>query len=168
MACSLIVAMDKSRGIGKNSGIPWHISEDMKFFREKTTGGKKDTENIVVMGSKTFMSIGKPLKNRTNLVMSRNRKYGDENSKVMMIHSLLNYHDFVQTKEHGEIFIIGGADIYNIFLPLAEKIYITTIDKEYDCDVFFPKLDDNWKKESTERSIIKDDILINWETWVRV
>ena len=142
MIISLIVAMDKNNLIGKNNKIPWHIPGELKRFRAITMG------KPIIMGRKTFESIGKPLDGRENVVLTNNKSYKQTGVKIYnniseVISDFTNY---------DEIFIIGGSEIYALVLPLAHKLYVTKIDKIYDGDTWFPKIHYNeWKiQESTQ------------------
>ena len=172
---NFIVACDNKGGIGKNNKLPWHISEDLKYFKKLTN------KNTVIMGSKTYFSIPKnhrPLSNRLNLVLTNNKdllknNHNDSNLKFFNFNNNYNIYDIENydqiyklnkisllvrnTKEfmNSQIFIIGGEQIYNIFFNLLKNdfhkelqfnnIYLTYIEKNYNCDTFFPKLIQNFK-----------------------
>ena len=140
MIISLIVAMDKNNLIGKNNKIPWHIPGELKRFRAITMG------KPIIMGRKTFESIGKPLDGRENVVLTNNKSYKQDGVKTYNnISEVIS--DFTN---HDEIFVIGGSEIYALLLPLAHKLYITKIDKIYDGDTWFPKIHYNeWKIEES-------------------
>jgi len=142
MIISLIVAMDKNNLIGKNNKIPWHIPGELKRFRAITMG------KPIIMGRKTFESIGKPLDGRENVVLTNNKSY-----KQAGVKSYNNISEVISDfTNYDEIFIIGGSEIYALVLPLAHKLYVTKIDKIYDGDTWFPKIHyDEWKiQESTQ------------------
>ena len=134
--------MDKNNLIGKNNKIPWHIPGELKRFRAITMG------KPIIMGRKTFESIGKPLDGRENVVLTNNKSYKQAGVK--------SYHNISEVisdfTNYDEIFIIGGSEIYALVLPLAHKLYVTKIDKIYDGDTWFPKIHYNeWKiQESTQ------------------
>lgn len=128
---SIIVAIGKNRELGKNNKLLWHIPADMKRFKEKTRG------HAVIMGRKTFESIGKPLANRTNIVITRNRLLHREG--VIVAYSLEEAINIARKHEKEEIFIIGGAQIYSQAISLADKLYLTIVKGKYDADVFFPE-----------------------------
>lgn len=140
MIISAIVAVDKHNAIGRDNNLPWHLPEDLKFFK-RTTMGKP-----VVMGRKTFESLGKPLPNRLNIVLSR-----QEN--ITLPEHVLHYQDidtairYLKEQGHDEIFIIGGGKIFTETLPIIEQLYITEVDTVVaDADVFFPHIDHSqWK-----------------------
>ncbi|MBK9294303.1 MAG: dihydrofolate reductase [Oligoflexia bacterium] len=132
MIISLIVAMAKNRVIGIDNKLPWHLSEDLKRFRKITTG------HPVVMGRKTFESIGRLLPNRENIIVTRNTDYRVLGATI--VNSLEEVLEkFKNTPE--EVFILGGGEIFKVALPLANKIYLTLIDKEIAGDAYFPEFD---------------------------
>lgn len=128
---NLIVAVDENWGIGKNNDLLISIPEDMKFFRT-TTNGK-----TIIMGRKTLESFpnGNPLKNRENIVLSKN----NINKDVLVFHTIEDILSYVKNKE--DVFVIGGGSIYKQFLPYCNKAYITKISKNFGADIFFPNLD---------------------------
>ena len=136
MRISLIVAMDKNNLIGSSNQIPWHIPGELKRFRNITMG------KPIVMGRKTHESIGKPLDGRVNIVLTKN-----ENLRFDGVKCFSKLEDILSNlKNEKEVFIIGGSQIYEITLPLANRLYITIIDKEYSGDTWFPKIDfSEWK-----------------------
>ena len=128
---SIIVAMDRKNLIGKDGKMPWHIPEELEYFKKITMGYK------IIMGRKTFESIGKVLPGRENIILTRNSDFHHDNVKVFNeLNDLLEYLD-----NQEEVFIIGGAEIYKLFLPYATKLYITRIECEYEGDTYFPKID---------------------------
>lgn len=137
MEISLIAAVGKNGVIGKNNSLPWNLPADMKHFRELTLG------KVVIMGRKTFESIGNPLPKRINIVLTKKKDYNAEGCNVFnSVNEAL-----AEAKSHGEIMIIGGAEIYTLFLPLVNKMYLTLIDAEIDGDSYFPKYNKNeWKE----------------------
>ncbi|OGE27350.1 hypothetical protein A2867_00555 [Candidatus Daviesbacteria bacterium RIFCSPHIGHO2_01_FULL_40_11] len=129
---SIIVAVAGSkRVIGKKGGMPWHIPEELKRFREITMG------HPIIMGRKTHESIGKVLSGRTNIVITRESNYASES--IIVVHSLEEaLREVVGKAGDKEVFIIGGGEIYKQALPLADKLYLTVIDTEIEGDTFFP------------------------------
>ncbi len=128
---SIIAAMDQKRGIGKNNTLPWHIPEDLKRFKDITLG------HPVIMGRKTYNSIGKPLPKRTNIIVSSNQH--------LIEPGCLTAHSLSQAIEQGrnspgsdEIFIIGGGQIFTQGLPFVNKLYLTIVQGDFNADVFFP------------------------------
>lgn len=127
-----IAAVDRKGAIGKGGKLPWHYSADMKFFRETTTG------HAVVMGRKTWVTIGKPLKNRLNIVLSRDPNIEPQESLIVLsdIESVLSFNKSLTT----DLFVIGGAQIYEAFLPHIEKWIITEVPLTVQgADAFMPE-----------------------------
>ena len=133
-----ILNCDKKFGIGKKNGLLFNLPLDMKFFRETTKG------HVVAMGENTLLSFpnSKPLKNRTNIVLSKDLDHNYED--VINIHS---FEEFIKTiKKYGEeetVFIIGGASIYAQTLPYVDEVYLTKVNADGGAEVFFPNLDEN-------------------------
>jgi dihydrofolate reductase len=139
---SAIVAMTENRVIGFQNRLPWHLPADLKYFKTVTTG------HPIIMGRKTFESIGKPLPNRTNIILTRDPHY---QMNGCVIAPSVDTAIAAAAKESQEIFIIGGAEIYRQFLPRVERLYITLVHEEFDGDTFFPMLDNNeWKEVKHE------------------
>ncbi|MGG0187742.1 dihydrofolate reductase [Bacillus rhizoplanae] len=142
---SLLVAMDKNRLIGKDNQLPWHLPADLAYFKKVTMG------HPIIMGRKTFESIGRPLPGRTNIILTRNKNYEMEGCEV--IHSI----DDVQKMDeqmNEEIFVIGGAEIFKEVLPFADRLYITKIEEVFEGDTFFPEINyDEWKEISVEQGV---------------
>ena len=127
-----IVAVDRKNAIGKGGKLPWHYSADMKFFRETTTG------HAVVMGRKTWLTIGKPLKNRLNIVLSRDSNIEPQESLLVLtdVDSVISFNNSLTT----DLFVIGGAQIYEAFLPHIEKWIVTEVPLTVSgADAFMPK-----------------------------
>jgi dihydrofolate reductase len=137
---SLIVATGENWVIGLNNQMPWHLPADLAYFKKTTTG------HAVVMGRKTFESIGRPLPNRTNIILTRDQGFQAEGCQV--IHSL---ETALQYSQQEDLFIIGGAQVYEQFLPHASRVYLTFIDQSFTGDTFFPELNDQWLLVSTEK-----------------
>lgn len=146
---SIIVAKAKNNIIGKDNKIIWHLPEDLKHFKNITTG------HTIIMGRKTFESLGRVLPNRKHIIFSNNPSFNVNEQNVKVVHSLLEIQDLIEGKE--EAFVIGGAMIYNFLMPYVKKMYVTEIDKEFEGDTFFPKIDDNMWKETSREKGIKDD-----------
>ncbi len=143
---NIIVAVDKNWAIGKNNKMMWSIPADMKFFREKTTG------HVVVMGRKTLESFpnGLPLKQRTNLILSRDRSYKVKGALVL--HTMEELLEHLKEYDSSDIFIIGGESIYRQVLHYCDTAYVTRIDHAYDADTYFPNLDELLEWTMTEVS----------------
>lgn len=148
MRLSLVVAVAKNGVIGRGGGLAWKISEDLKRFKEITTG------HPIIMGRKTFDSIGKPLPNRINIVVSRTM---NEREGVIVARTV---EQAIKAASDGgrelgvdEIFVIGGADLYEKTLPLADRLYLTEVDAAVEGDVRFPRFDPAaWRRRSTGRA----------------
>ncbi len=152
MRVSLIVAMSQNRVIGKDNAIPWRISADMKHFK-KTTMGK-----VIVMGRKTFESLGKPLPGRFNIVLSRDESYGPDGVEVFRDFADVVASDFSAHPEvkDDEVMVIGGAEIYRLALPCATRIYLTEVHGTVEGDTYFPDWDrDSWREVS--RTLVPRD-----------
>ena len=129
---SLIAAVGRNNELGKGNTLLWKLPADMKHFKDITSA------HAVIMGRKTFESIGKPLPNRRNIIITRDVKYKKDGIEVA--HSLAEALDMFPDKKE-EMFIIGGAEIYNQFMPIADKLYITHIDGgDSSADAYFPEI----------------------------
>ena len=150
MQVTAIVACSKNRAIGRDNQIPWYLPADLRFFKEKTSG------HHILMGRKTYESIGRPLPRRTNIIITRQADYKAEGCVVLS--SLLEGVEYAKKHGESELFIIGGGEIYRQALPVCSKIYYTEVDTEIvDANVFFPKLEaSNWKL-SLEKPHEKDE-----------
>jgi len=126
---TIIVAIDAQRGIGINNALPWHLPQDLAHFKRATTG------HPIIMGRKTFDSIGRPLPNRRNIVISRNPEWLRDGVEVVGSVAAA-----VQLAGDAEAFIIGGAQIFAETLPLAERLIVTEIGKRFGCDAHFPQI----------------------------
>ena len=147
MKISLIVAMASNRVIGLNNQMPWHLSADLKKFKKITMGSP------VLMGRKTYESIGKVLPGRTNIILSRNPEYRQ--------HGCLVFNDLESALKNAcesaeEIFVIGGSDLYEAVLPVADAIYLTIINREFQGDAIFPDIDFNVWSEVAREDIEND------------
>jgi len=127
---TIIAACSRNRAIGKDNSLIWHLSDDLKRFKEITTG------KVVVMGRKTYESIGRPLPKRTNVVITRDRSFKADGCVVY--NSLEEF-----TPIFRDYVVIGGSEIYNQFIKIADLIELTLIDKDFDGDAFFPVVDDS-------------------------
>lgn len=127
---SIIVAMGKNRVIGKNGKLPWHIPEDLKHFKKVTFG------HAVIMGRKTFESIGRPLPGRRNIIVTRNASFRP--AGVTVAHSV---DEALSVAGAENAFIIGGAELYQQSLDRADRLYLTLVEGEFDGDTFFPSFD---------------------------
>lgn len=151
---TLISACSKNRVIGLENKMPWHLPVDLKRFKKLTSGG------VILMGRKTFESIGsKPLPNRTNVVLTRDKTFRSE--------GILVYNNIEEVLPlFHDIIIVGGAEIYKQYIKLADVIELTLIDKEYEGDTFFPEIDDSFYEEKRE-SFENDEFEYHFITYKR-
>lgn len=155
---SLVVAMDKNRGIGVNGDLLTYIPGDLPRFKKLTTG------HTVIMGRKTFDSLPKgPLPNRENIVITRNRDLKIEGVKV--VYSLK---EAIEASDNGkEIFIIGGGQIYNEAINNCDKLYITHIDKEFKADTFFPEIPNVFKENQREDHFDDPELRFSYVNYIK-
>ncbi|HIF88549.1 MAG TPA: type 3 dihydrofolate reductase [Candidatus Thioglobus sp.] len=141
MRLSIIVAMDDNHLIGKDNGLPWHLPADLAFFKKVTTG------HSIVMGRKTYDSIGRPLPNRRNLVITRNTDVNIDGCEVFnSIDSALS-----SAKDEDEVLVIGGANLCKQVLSQVERLYITHIEGVFEGDTYFPDYNEgDWQEISCE------------------
>ena len=144
MLLSLIVALSRNGVIGVGNQLPWHLPEDLKYFKSETLG------KPIIMGRKTFESIGKPLPGRTNIVITRDPQWCAPG--VNVVHGLNEALEIAATvcTESGveEVMVIGGEQIYRLALPSADRLYLTEVDVEIKGDAFFPDINTSeWEKE---------------------
>ncbi len=147
MKIVLIAAFAQNRVVGINNALPWHLPEDLKYFKRTTTG------KAIIMGRKTYDSIGRPLPNRTNIVISRNSELSIEGVKVVdslqAAIDLAKEVNFINGVE--EVMVIGGASIYEEALPQADRLYITHVHAEVAGDAYFPEVDfSQWQEVSRD------------------
>lgn len=162
---ALIVAMDKNGIIGKDGKLPWHFPKDLQWFKEQTMG------NPILMGRKTYDSIGRPLPGRSNMVLSRNSKLKvpkevlvfDDPDKALEVASQMCF------AEHHKLFVIGGAEVFRIFLPKATLLYLSRIDASFDGDTRFPELDfGQWQLIQSQVSQTPEGIRIEFQIYERI
>lgn len=139
---SLIVAHDENRVIGFNNKMPWHLPGDLQYFKEQTMG------KPIIMGRKTFESIGRPLPGRRNIVITRNSDYTADGIEV--VNSLEAALSLVE--DVPEVMIIGGEQIFRLALPLSDRLYITQIANTFEGDTYFPEYD-GWTQVSSRDSV---------------
>lgn len=139
---SFLLAMDKNRVIGKNNDLPWRLPADLAYFKKTTMG------HPVVMGRKTHESIGKALPGRKNVVMTQDSGYMAEGCEI--VHSVDKAISLFPPDK--EVFVIGGAQLFEAFFPFADRLYVTYIDEAFKGDTFFPEIDETeWKKVSSKK-----------------
>lgn len=159
---SILVAIAENGAIGKDNKLLWHLPNDMRFFKNLTWG------SVVVMGRKTFESIGKPLPGRVNIVITSNGDWSiDGVQKATSIDEALKLAKETNCKE---VFVIGGGEIYKQTIPLAKKMYITRVHHAFDADVYFPQYDGaEWKMTDKLDFFIDEKHQYNYsfETWIK-
>ena len=159
---SIIVAISENNVIGKDNKLLWHLPEDLKRFKELTTG------HTIIMGRKTFESLGGILPNRKHIVITRDTNYKVDNNNVEIMNDIQEIDKYINDNE--ENFVIGGAIIYSQLIKKAQKMYITKIYKKFEGDAYFPKIDENeWKIIETKKGIKDEKNPFDYEyiTYVR-
>lgn len=146
---SLMVAHDPNRVIGKDNQLPWHIPEDLAYFKKHTIG------KGIVMGRNTYESIGRPLPKRRNIVVTRNPEYRADGIDV--VHNLDEAIRLAK-EQHEEVMVIGGEQIFRTILPHADRLYITLIKQEFDGDTFFPEYGAEWTAVAESEEQFSGDI----------
>jgi dihydrofolate reductase len=137
----LIAATSQNNALGKDNKIIWHLPDDFKRFKELTSG------HYIIMGRKTFESFPKPLPNRTHVVITRQKNYNPEG--CIVVNSIEAAFEICPKNE--DVFLIGGAEIYNLGLPFTDKIELTYINETFEADAFFPEIDfSEWKLTNEE------------------
>ncbi len=152
MTISLIVAASENNVIGKNNTLPWHLPEDMKFFKDTTMG------HCVIMGRKNFDSIPdrfRPLSGRTNIIVTRQKDFHADG--IVIAYSIEEALKVAEKNNDQECFIIGGGEIFKQSMNLCDKIYLTRIHKYIEGDIFFPEIDMNEWKETLRRDMKADE-----------
>jgi dihydrofolate reductase len=147
MNLALICAMAENRTIGRNNRLPWKLPEDLKYFKRTTMG------NSIIMGRKTWESIGRPLPGRTNIVISRDSNYEAEKAKVVnsLGAAITLAENLAAIDGSKEAFIIGGAGLYKEALPLADRFHLTRVHAQVEGDTFLAEFnEDEWKEVSTK------------------
>ncbi len=139
MKISMIVACDRNRGIGKNNELPWRLPADLKHFKQTTYG------HHMLMGRKTFDSIGKPLPGRTSIVLTRNRDRSFPEG-VLAVESLEEGIALAQQAGEEELFIVGGGELYRLAMEKTETIYLTEVETDAQADTFFPQMGQEWEE----------------------
>lgn len=143
---SIIVAMAKNYVIGKDNQLIWHLPEDLKRFKKLTTG------HTIIMGRKTFESLGRILPNRKHVILCHDMAMKIENENIEILEDISMLEKYIQSEE--EHFVIGGATIYRLLMPYANKLYITKIEEEFEGDVYFPEIkEEEWQEVEREEGI---------------
>ena len=143
---SIIVAIANENVIGKDNKLIWHLPEDLKRFKEITSGHK------IIMGRKTFESLGRILPNRKHIILCNDMDMNIDNENVEVLDDISKLDKYINSEE--ECFVIGGATIYKLLMPYANKMYITKINESFEGDVWFPEIKEEiWKEISREKGV---------------
>lgn len=143
MTVSFLLAMGLNREIGKDNKLPWRLPADLAYVKQLTMG------HTLLMGRKTYESIGKPLPGRNNVIMTRDANYRPEG--CMVVHTV---EEALAAYGDEELFVFGGAEIYRLFMPYADKLYITRIAQSFAADTYFPELDGReWELVSSRQGV---------------
>ncbi|OGA13429.1 MAG: hypothetical protein A3G25_19095 [Betaproteobacteria bacterium RIFCSPLOWO2_12_FULL_63_13] len=154
MTVTIIAALSRNRVIGRANRLPWHISDDLKRFKKLTLG------HAVIMGRRTYESIGRPLPGRDNIVVTRSPDFSAPGCRV--VHSFEAA--LAEVSGAGEVFVIGGAQIYASALPLADRLQLTEVDAEIDGDAYFPDFDCRpWREVSRESRSSQDPLAPSYD-----
>ena len=159
---SIIVAKASNNVIGKNNSLIWHLPEDLKRFKELTTG------HTIIMGRRTFESLGRVLPNRKHVILCNDMQMEVEDDRIEILEDISMLDKYINSDE--ENFVIGGATIYRLLMPYANKMYITEIDQEFDGDVSFPEINkEEWDIVEVKKGLKdeKNPFDYNYVTYVR-
>ena len=146
---SIIVAVAENNVIGKDNQLIWHLPEDLKRFKQLTTG------HTIIMGRKTFESIGRVLPNRKHIVLCKSNRLEIQDENVQVISDIKLLDKYIQSEE--ENFVIGGASIYELLMPYVNKMYITKIHQNFEGDVYFPKVNEEEWRITLKENGLKDE-----------
>ena len=150
---TIIAAVSENNVLGKNNKLIWHIPDDLKRFKKLTLG------HSVIMGRKTFESIAKPLPQRKNIILTRNKNYKAKGA--LIAHNVKEALNFCENDN--QPFIIGGGEIYKLFMGISNKIELTRIHKSYNGDAFFPEiLEEKWKLVNSKKNNLNETKIINF------
>lgn len=153
---SIIVATANENVIGKDNKLIWHLPEDLKRFKEITSG------HTIIMGRKTFESLGRVLPNRKHIVLCNDTQMNIENENVEVVDDISKLDKYINSDE--ECFVIGGATIYKLLMPYANKMYITKINQSFEGDVYFPEIKSaEWKEISREKGLTNEQNPFDYE-----
>ena len=159
---SIIVAVAENNVIGKDNKLIWHLPEDLKRFKILTTG------HTIIMGRKTFESLGRILPNRKHVILCNDMQINIENDNIEILKDISMLNKYIESEE--ENFIIGGATIYKLLMPYAKKLYLTKIHEEFEGDVYFPEINENeWKIIEKSQGIKDEKNIYDYEyiTYIR-
>ena len=159
---SIIVAIANENVIGKDNKLIWHLPEDLKHFKQITSGHK------IIMGRRTFESLGRILPNRKHIILCNDMEMDIEDENVEVLDDISKLDKYINSDE--ECFVIGGATIYKLLMPYANKMYITKINKDFEGDVYFPEIkEEEWKETSKEKGLKNEQNPFDYEyiTYIR-
>jgi dihydrofolate reductase len=162
MNITLVVAASENNAIGLNNQLLWHLPKDMRFFKNTTWGMP------ILMGRKTFESMGsKSLNGRLNIIITRNKNW--ESEDVTVVHTMEEAITLAEKYSYKELLVIGGGEVYEMALPLAEKIWLTRVHTTIEGDVYFPKLNTEWEMVSSSHNAAdeKHKFSFDFECWKR-
>ena len=161
MIISLLVAASENNVIGKNNKLPWYLPTDMKYFKNISWAMP------VIMGRKTFESLGKPLDGRKNIVITRNKDWKYDG--VSVVHDLEAAKKIAEDQDVKEVFIIGGAEVFKSSLPDANRVYLTRVHEKFEGDAFFPVLDNSWQMVKSHETPPdeKNAYALSFQVWER-
>ena len=160
---SIIVAKAKNNIIGKDNKLLWSLPSDLARFKQLTSG------HTIIMGRKSFESLGRVLPNRKHIVFTQNQDFKVDDENVEVVHSMLEIKEYIDNDE--ENFVIGGATVYNLLLPHVQKMYVTEINKNFEGDTLFPKIDESkWKITKREKGTKdeKNNLEFEYITYERI
>lgn len=147
---SIIVAIANDNVIGKDNKLIWHLPEDLKRFKSLTTG------HTIIMGRKTFESLGRVLPNRKHVILCNDMEMKVDNENVEILEDISQLKQYIDSDE--ENFVIGGATIYKLLMPYANKLYITKINESFEGDVYFPQIDEKeWQEVKREKGLKNEE-----------
>ena len=153
---SIIVAIAENNVIGKDNKLIWHLPEDLKRFKRLTTG------HTIIMGRKTFESLGRVLPNRKHVILCNDMEMNIQDENVEVLEDISMLKEYIDSEE--EHFIIGGATIYKLLMPYANKLYLTLIHEEFDGDVYFPEIEEkDWKVIDREKGLTNEENPFEYE-----
>ena len=153
---SIIVAIANENVIGKDNKLIWHLPEDLKRFKKITLGHK------IIMGRKTFESLGRVLPNRKHIILCNDSKMNIDNENVEILDDISKLDKYINSDE--ECFVIGGATIYKLLMPYANKMYVTKINQTFEGDVYFPEISEKtWKEISRENGLKNEENPFDYE-----
>lgn len=153
---SIIVAVAENNVIGKDNKLIWHLPEDLKRFKRLTTG------HTIIMGRKTFESLGRVLPNRKHVILCNDMEMNIDDKNVEVLEDISMLKEYIDSEE--EHFIIGGATIYKLLMPYAKKLYLTLIHEEFEGDVYFPEIEEkDWKVIDREEGLRNEENPFDYE-----